>query len=103
MSGGRLGGWMPLAVALEPGGSFHMRRPVDHADVPTGGPDGAVVEPAQQHPVVGMSRPAFGVRDDVVDLGGRGGDGAAGDDAATIAEGDCLALVRGEAPSFGAE
>ena len=43
-----------------------LRCPTDHPDLPPRRVDGAVMKPANENAVVGMSRAAVGVGDDVV-------------------------------------
>src|SRR5690554_4593470 len=88
---------------MEPSWCLHVGDLVDHPDLPAGGGDGSVVEPAQDHSVVGVGGAAFGVGGDVVDFAPGGGDGAAGDEASAVAEGDGAALLGREAALFGAE
>src|SRR6516225_1490762 len=59
--------------------------------------------PTQQHAVAGVGGAAVGVVGDVVDLTPGGGDPAAGDHAAAVAEGDGAALVPVEHPVLGAD
>ena len=61
------------------------------------------MEPAEHDAVVGVGRAAVGVLEDVVDLAPGGGDAAAGDEAAAVAERDGAALPAVEDPVFGAE
>ena len=65
--------------------------------------DESVMEPAEQHTVVGVGRSAVDVLQNVVDLTPAGRDTAAGDDAAAVAERDRAALVPVEDALFGAE
>ena len=76
---------------------------VSHADVPAAGVEVAVVVPAEEDAVVGVGGAAVGVVSDVVDFAPCGGDGAAGDDAAAVAERDRAALVSVEDAFFVAD
>src|SRR6187431_2323153 len=51
------------------------------------------VEPAEQHPVVRVRRPAVGVLENMVDFTPSGGNTAAGDDAPAVPQGDRPALM----------
>ena len=65
--------------------------------------DESVMEPAEQHTVVGVGRPAVHMLQNMVDFTPAGGNTAAGDDAAAVAEGDRAALVPVEHAFFDAE
>ena len=65
--------------------------------------DESVMEPAEQHAIVGVGGSAVDVLQNVVDLTPSGRDTAAGDDAAAVAERDRAALVPVEDALFGAE
>ena len=88
----------PPSAGIEPRGRTDVRHPAKHPDAPARRVDRAVMEPAQQHAVVGVGGSAVGVGDDVVDLAPRGGHGASGNQASAVAQGDRAALVRREAP-----
>ena len=99
----RLRDGAPAAARVEPRGRADVRHAAQHPDAPPRGVDRAVVEPAQEHAVVGVGGAAVGVGDDVVDLAPRGGHGAAGDEASAVAQRDRATLVRREAAFGGAE
>src|SRR5690554_1569405 len=87
----------PWCVPQDPGRCFDLGCSLSHADLPAGGVDGSVVEPAQENTVAGVGRSALGIRYDVVDFAPAGGNLAAGDEASAVAQGDGLALVGCEA------
>ena len=61
------------------------------------------MEPAEHDAVVGVGLAAVGVFEDMVDFTPGGGDPAAGDEAATVSEGDRATLTAVEDPFFGSE
>ena len=63
----------------------------------------SVVMPAQEHAVIGVCWAAVGVLCDVMDFAPCGRDGASGDDASAVAEGDRAALVAIEDSLFGSD
>src|SRR5665647_2003700 len=89
----------PRPTEVQPSWCPDLGDAVAHPDLPAGGVDRAVVEPAEQYTVVGMG--AVGIMRvgvDVVDLAPPSRDVAPRDGAAPVAERDGTALVAGEAP-----
>ena len=91
--GAGLGGGTPGAGGVDPGWCLQVRDAADHSDLPAGGVDGSVVEPAQANPVVGVGETQVRPAVDVVDLGPAGGNVTAGHDAGAVAQLDRSPLL----------
>src|SRR5690606_35833649 len=87
----------PRAVPWDPGWGPGVRGAMSPPGLPAGGFDASGVEPAAQHSVAGVSRSASSIAGHMVDFAPAGWNVAARDEATTVAQGDGLALVRGEA------
>src|SRR6187431_3022974 len=89
----RGGDGAPSEGGVAPAGCSHFGYAVVHPDLPAAEVDESVVEPAEQHTIVGVRRSAIDVLLDVVDFTPAGRHTTARDDAAAVAQGDRAALV----------
>ena len=90
-------------VGVDPWGRLEFGVSVAHADAPARAVEGVVVPPAEERAVVGVGGAAARVFEDVVGFAPGRVDGATGDDAATVAEHDRLALGGDERALDGVE
>src|SRR5690606_6583483 len=96
-------GGMPSLLAVPPLWSADLRNPAIHAYSPLGQMQIVMMPPAEQGAIVRMRGSALGVLIDVMHFAPGRRDGAAGDDASTVAKGDGAALEGVEDSSGGAQ
>ena len=83
----------PSEGRITPAWGAYFGDAVVHPDLPADEVDEAVMEPAEQHTIVGVGRPAVDMLENMMDFTPSGRHTTAGDDAPAVPEGDRAALV----------